>query len=95
MFSGLVEACSECVRIELRGGGARLAAARPAGWVPQIGESIAVNGACLSIAAYDAHALEFDLSAETLARTTFGDLRAGARLNLERSLRLSDRLGGH
>lgn len=95
MFSGLVEACSECLGFEGAGGGARLSIARPAGWEPLLGESIAVNGACLSVAAFDAHALQFDLSAETLARTALGALRPGAPLNLERSLRLSDRLGGH
>jgi riboflavin synthase len=95
MFSGLVEACVECVRLAPAGGGARLVIARPAGWEPVLGVSIAVDGACLSVAAFDARVLEFDLTAETLARTAFGALRAGAQLNLERSMRLSDRLGGH
>jgi riboflavin synthase len=95
MFSGLIEACSRCLGFASAGGGARLKIERPEGWEPVLGESIAVNGACLSVAAFDARALEFDLSAETLARTAFGALRPAGLLNLERSLRLSDRLGGH
>jgi riboflavin synthase len=60
-----------------------------------IGESIAVNGCCLTVVAIEEHAVCFDLSEETLARTTFGSLDLGAPVNLERSLRVGDRLGGH
>jgi riboflavin synthase len=95
MFSGLVEACVEGLELTPCSGGARLVLQRPSGWEPVLGESIAVNGACLSVAAIEATRLEFDLSAETLSRTAFGALKAGDLLNVERSLRLSDRLGGH
>jgi len=60
-----------------------------------LGDSICVSGCCLSIVRLDGGRLEFQLGPETLARTTLGGLAADSRVNLERSLRLSDRLGGH
>jgi riboflavin synthase len=60
-----------------------------------IGDSVAVNGACLTVVAFDARTMRFDVVPETVARTGFGALRAGDRVNLELSLRLGDRLGGH
>ncbi len=60
-----------------------------------VGDSIAVDGACLTIRALTPEAFTADVSAETLRRTTLGERRVGEHLNLERSLRLSDRLGGH
>jgi riboflavin synthase len=60
-----------------------------------IGESVAVNGACLSVIERDAHSFRFRAGPETLLRTNLGELVAGDRVNLERALRLSDRLGGH
>jgi riboflavin synthase len=61
----------------------------------KIGDSIAVSGACLTVVALSGKRFEVDVSAETLARTTFGALRSGERVNLERALRLSDRIDGH
>lgn len=61
----------------------------------ELGESVAVDGACLTVAARSKGRFEVEVSPETLRRTTLGDLAAGARVNLERALRLSDRLGGH
>lgn len=61
----------------------------------RLGDSLAVDGACLTVASLDGDAVVCDLSPETLARTTLGDLRIGARVNLERPLRLGDRVGGH
>ena len=60
-----------------------------------MGDSIAVDGACLTATAVNGGRFTCDLSAETLARTTLGTLRVGGRVNLERPLRLGDRLGGH
>lgn len=60
-----------------------------------LGESIAVNGACLTVSAREGALARFDLSAETLRRTRLGSVEVGRRLNLERAIRLSDRLGGH
>ena len=62
---------------------------------PQEGESIAVNGVCLTATAISPRRFSVDISPETLSRTTLGDLKSGSRVNLERALRLADRLGGH
>jgi|CXWL01.1.fsa_nt_gi riboflavin synthase len=61
----------------------------------ELGESIAVNGCCITAVETHLSRVRFDLSEETLSRTTFGNLKLGTKLNLERALRLSDRLGGH
>ncbi len=62
---------------------------------PQLGESIAVNGVCLTATGFKGDSFFVDVSPETLSRTTAGQLKAGSRVNLERALRLCDRLGGH
>ena len=59
------------------------------------GDSVAVNGACLTVVAFDARTMRFDVVPETVARTSFDALRAGQRVNVELSLRVGDRLGGH
>jgi riboflavin synthase len=61
----------------------------------KVGDSIAVDGACLTIRSRTPEAFSADISAETLRRTTLGERKVGEQVNLERSLRLSDRLGGH
>ena len=61
----------------------------------RVGESISVNGVCLTVTGKQGQALTVDVSAETMSRSTLGQLRAGDEVNLERALRLSDRLGGH
>ena len=98
MFTGLVEGKAQVRRVEPRGSGLRLVL-EPwiAGFEAVPGQSIAVSGACLSVAAAPGPGgeLEFDLSAETLARTWFGALRPGLELNLERALRVGERLDGH
>ena len=63
--------------------------------IPRAGDSIAVDGACLTAVAPTASSFSADLSPETIERTLLGDLQPGARVNLERALRLGDRLGGH
>ncbi len=60
-----------------------------------LGESVAVNGCCLTVADMAPSQIRFDLSEETLARTSFSKLKPKQRINLERALRLSDRIGGH
>lgn len=96
MFTGLVVATGTLAGRVARGPGARLAVAAVLPGEPlALGESIAVDGACLSVAAILPDGFEVDASAETLARTTLGSLPAGARVNLERALRAGDRLGGH
>jgi riboflavin synthase len=97
MFTGLIEGIGRLVARELRGGDARLRI--DTGTLSfehvQLGESIAVNGVCLTVIAFDAHGFEADASNETLSLTTLGELRTGATLNLERAMRADDRLGGH
>lgn len=97
MFTGLVEGVGRLDARESRGGDARLRIA--AGTLPfegvALGESIAVNGVCLTVIAFDAGGFEADASNETLALTTLGALPVGHPLNLERAMRPDDRLGGH
>ncbi len=97
MFTGIVSDMGAVVRLEPRQGGARLTL-RP-GVLPAdelaLGESIACSGCCLTVAARGAGTVSFDAVPETLSRTTVGSWRPGTRVNLERSLSLNDRLGGH
>jgi riboflavin synthase len=97
MFTGLVEALGTVRRVEPDGaGGSHLVIAERT-LAPQlaVGESVAVNGACLTVVERDAATFRFQAGPETLRRTDLGELVPGDRVNLERSLRLSDRLGGH
>jgi riboflavin synthase len=98
MFTGIVETTGRLARIEPRGGDVRLmidAGAFDPGDVA-IGDSIAVSGVCLTaIAIGSSGTLAFDVSTETLSRTSLGSLSVGERVNLEKALRLADRLGGH
>jgi riboflavin synthase len=101
MFTGLVEAWLPVRSFERRGTGARLVLPAPPGeFDTRLGDSISVSGACLTVAAFQAteggrEDLVFDLSAETLERTWLGGLAPGRAVNLERALRMGDRLGGH
>ncbi len=97
MFTGMIETTGLWLARRAAPGGARLSIepARPLEDL-QIGESIAVNGVCLTVEAESTpRRLDFFLSEETLARSSLGGLGPGRRVNLERSLRLGDRLGGH
>jgi riboflavin synthase len=96
MFTGLVEALGIVRRLEADGAGRQLAVAEPR-LAPELalGESVAVNGACLTVVEQNGDAFSFQVGPETLQRTNLGELQVGDRVNLERSLRLSDRLGGH
>jgi riboflavin synthase len=96
LFTGLIEGMGTVVRAAPRGPDAVLTISPP--WdldQTVLGESVAVNGACLTVTRVSGGGLDLDVSAETLQRTTLGGLRAGARVNLERALQLGDRLGGH
>lgn len=97
MFTGIIEAVGRLAGREQRGGDARLRIA--VGALPfadaTLGESVAVNGVCLTVVAFDDGHFEADASNETLALTTLGVLGEGAPLNLERAMRPSDRFGGH
>lgn len=96
MFTGLVESLGTVRELKRQGGGGQLVIASPMAQDDlQLGESIAVNGACLTVTSWTTDDFVVDVSPETFDRTTLGTLRQSQRVNLERALRLSDRLGGH
>jgi riboflavin synthase len=96
MFTGLVEETGELLALERSASGARLSLRAPVvSRGVQAGDSIAVNGCCLTVTAYERETLAFDLLAETLSRTNLGQLTPGAPVNLERALAAHARLGGH
>jgi len=96
MFTGIVEELGRVRRVTPNEGGARLVIdARAVLDDAALGASIAVNGCCLTVTDFDAGSFAADAVIETLARTNLGDLGPGDPVNLERPLRLADRLGGH
>lgn len=97
MFTGIVQSIGHVASREARGSGARLAIEAPTLDLRDVasGDSIAVAGVCLTVVALDGSRFAADVSAQTLACTTLGALPAGAAVNLEKALRLADRLGGH
>lgn len=97
MFTGIIGAKVRVARLSFRSEGALLEVERPASWNDvAAGESIAVSGVCLTVLPpAGAGPLRFDLSPETLSRSSLGKAGPGAGVNLERALRPSDRLGGH
>jgi riboflavin synthase len=96
LFTGLIEATGTLIRTERHGPDSRIVirAVFESGALV-LGESIAVDGACLTVASFSGEVFSADVSAETLSRTTLGRKPSGSRVNLERALRLGDRLGGH
>ena len=96
MFTGLVVEMGEIVSVTKRDSGARLILkAESMSKDAQMGDSISVNGTCLTVVDIKGKTLGFDMSDETLKSTNLGSLRAKDRVNLEPSLRLDSRLGGH
>ena len=95
MFTGLVESIGRVRSLDRRGDAARLTLETPLAAALSIGESLAVNGCCLTVTSTDGDSACFDLLGETLARTNLGGLAPGARVNLERALRADGRFGGH
>ena len=95
MFTGLVEAMGSVRSLDKRGDGARLTLETPLAEQLQLGESLAVNGCCLTVTDSVNGTVAFDLLGETLERTNLGALAHGARVNLERALRADGRFGGH
>jgi riboflavin synthase len=95
MFTGIIEHSGTIERFEKFGHGARLRLRTTDERPFDRGESVAVNGVCLTMMPSDDGALTTDLSDETLSRTTLGSLDSATRLNIERALALGDRLGGH
>ncbi len=96
MFTGLVETQGIIARIDRVAGGAQIEVYAPEfGRDMAIGDSIAVDGVCLTVAKFIRGAFVADVSEETLRKTTLSNLSEATKVNLERALRLSDRLGGH
>jgi riboflavin synthase len=96
MFTGLIEALGTIAELRPEGPGLRLVIdATHVAEDAVIGDSIAVNGCCLTVVARSGNLLSFEAGSETLSRTNLGRLTIGSRVNLERSLRAGDRLGGH
>lgn len=96
MFTGLIECVGEVASLNPIRGGVRLAL-KPGfdtGGV-SMGESIAINGVCLTVVEIKPAQLSFDVSPETLKSTNLGELRRGGRVNLERAMTMSGRFGGH
>lgn len=97
MFTGIIEGVGSIARREAIGGDVRFHI--HVGNLPfdavALGESIAVNGVCLTVIAFDSSSFQADASTETLGLTTLGQLGEGAAVNLERAMRPSDRFGGH
>ncbi|MGE3809670.1 MAG: riboflavin synthase [Gemmataceae bacterium] len=95
MFTGIVEVLGTVRALQTEDAGRRLSVAAPFVQELAIGESVAINGCCLTVIERDQETCQFQAGPETLRRTNLGELNAGDRVNLERALRWSDRLGGH
>jgi len=95
MFTGLVEAAGRILKVGRAGGAGRLEIAAP--FAPELseGESVSVNGVCLTVVASSDRSFTADAVERTMTLTTLGRLSAGDRVNLERALKVGDRIGGH
>jgi riboflavin synthase len=97
MFTGIIQSVGRIERLEPRGGDVRLVVDTTELDLSdvQLGDSIAVSGVCLTAVTLEARGFSADVSNETLSLTTLGKRKAGDPVNLEKALRLADRLGGH
>ncbi|HMD51947.1 MAG TPA: riboflavin synthase [Solirubrobacteraceae bacterium] len=95
MFTGLIADLGSLTAIDIAGDGAILTIASPLAEQLRVGDSVAVNGVCLTATAAGRESFQADAMMETLERSSLGSLGEGARVNLELPLRLSDRVGGH
>jgi riboflavin synthase len=95
MFTGLIEAVGELVERKPTSGGFRLRIAAPLAAQMQPGDSLAVNGVCLTVILADSREIHADVGPETIRVTTLGALAPGCRVNLERPMRGDGRFGGH
>ena len=94
MFTGIIKAIAKVQKSERKHGSLFLALTIPRGWKMRTGDSIAANGVCLTVLSAKKGTWRVELMPETLKRSTFGT-SIPQRVNLERSLKLSDRLDGH
>jgi riboflavin synthase len=95
MFTGIVEILSSIRGVTAEGPGRRLTTESPWAGGVAVGDSVAINGVCLTVVEFGRDALSFQAGPETLARTNLGELRPGDRVNLERALLPTTRMGGH
>ncbi|MDH5217377.1 MAG: riboflavin synthase [Gammaproteobacteria bacterium] len=97
MFTGIIQATGEIKRLDPRGGDMRLSISSPGLEMGNVslGDSIAVNGVCLTVIEWDNSGFSADVSRESLERTTLGSLAKGNKVNLEKALTLQTPLGGH
>ncbi len=95
MFTGLVEAIGTVLSLESKGEQARLTLDIPFAAELALGDSVAINGCCLTVADLTPAGVSFDLLAQTLRVTSLGGLAAGSIVNLERAVMVGDRFGGH
>src|SRR3989339_64039 len=97
MFTGLIETVGKLSGIKVIGPAQRelTVATHHLQDDLKLGDSVAIDGVCLTVTRFDSSSVAFELSEETLKKTLFGQKKLGSKLNLERALRLGDRLGGH
>ena len=97
MFTGIIAALGKVQAIDAKGGDVRLDVAMPTLDLSDVilGDSIAINGVCLTVVEISGERLGFDVSRETLERSSLGALKTGSEVNLEKALAVGDRLGGH
>lgn len=96
MFSGIIDAIGEIKGSQATASGTRLAVCAAGYWKgTSSGASIAIDGVCLTVTRTEGDVAEFDVVAETLRRTTLGELAPGSRVNLQKSLAIGDRVDGH
>lgn len=95
MFTGLVESTGTVVSLESRGDQARLTLDLPFQTELALGDSVAVNGCCLTVAELAANGVSFDILTQTLRVTSLGELNTGSTVNLERAMLATARFGGH
>ena len=95
MFTGLIEATGKVLNLEMCGEQARLVIELPFAGELTDGESVAINGCCLTVVEKDAHSASFDILKQTLTVTSLGELQVGSLVNLERAMLAGGRFGGH
>jgi riboflavin synthase len=95
MFTGLVEALGTVISLKSLGDQARLTIDLPFAAELALGDSVAINGCCLTVAKFVSDGVGFDLLAQTLRVTSLGELVSGSIVNLERAMMVGDRFGGH
>jgi len=97
MFTGIIAAIGQVDSLQAQGGDIRLKVDSKGLELldVKLGDSIANNGVCLTVVAIESSLLSFDVSRESLDRTSLGDLKSGSQVNLEKALAVGDRLGGH